>query len=95
MLGSLLSTSTDELQIIDHQSCLPSGEPINTAMYSIMNSNEEVRAYAFTLTQSFPPLREVYERMQAELQRHGHPPTQLLYTDNPQGKTYLYCTFSY
>jgi hypothetical protein len=64
-------------------------------MYSIMNSNEEVRAYAFTLTQSFPPLREVYERMQAELQRHGHPPTQLLYTDNPQGKTYLYCTFSY
>ncbi|KAJ7246078.1 hypothetical protein C8J57DRAFT_1241863 [Mycena rebaudengoi] len=63
---------------IDHQSCLPGGEPIN--------SDEVVRAYAFTLTQSFPPLREVYERMQAELQRHGHPPTRLLYTDNPRSE---------
>ncbi|KAF8170865.1 hypothetical protein K438DRAFT_1773540 [Mycena galopus ATCC 62051] len=69
---------------IDHQSCLPGGEPINVAMYSIVNSDEEVRAYAFTLTQSFPPLREVYERMQAELERHGHPPIRLLYTDNPR-----------
>jgi hypothetical protein len=25
--------------------------------------------------------------MQLELQRHGHRPTQLLYTDNPRGKT--------
>ncbi|KAJ7849125.1 hypothetical protein B0H14DRAFT_3452708 [Mycena olivaceomarginata] len=57
-------------KIIDHQSCLPGGEPINAAMYSI----------------SFPPLLEVYEQMQVELQRHGHPPTQLLYTDNPQAE---------
>ncbi|KAJ7292171.1 hypothetical protein C8J57DRAFT_1212575 [Mycena rebaudengoi] len=71
---------------IDHQSCLPGGEPINSAMYSIVNSDEVVQAYAFTLTQSFPPLREVYERMQAELQRHGHPPTRLLYTDNPRSR---------
>ncbi|KAJ7306952.1 hypothetical protein DFH08DRAFT_824451 [Mycena albidolilacea] len=35
---------------------------------------------------SFPPLCEVYERMQVELQRHGHPPTQLLYTDDPQAE---------
>ncbi|KAJ7859159.1 hypothetical protein B0H14DRAFT_2577330 [Mycena olivaceomarginata] len=59
---------------------------INAAMYSIVNSDEEVRAYAFTLTQSFPPLHEVYERMQAELCHHGHPPTQLLYTDNPRAE---------
>ncbi|KAF8188817.1 hypothetical protein K438DRAFT_1764076 [Mycena galopus ATCC 62051] len=71
---------------IDHQSCLPGGKPINAAMYSIVNSDEEVRAYAFTLTQSFPPLREVFERMQAELLRHGHPKTRLLYTDNPKAE---------
>ncbi|KAJ7364240.1 hypothetical protein DFH08DRAFT_798620 [Mycena albidolilacea] len=35
---------------------------------------------------SFLPLCEVYERMQVELQCHGHPPTQLLYTDNPQAE---------
>jgi hypothetical protein len=61
----LQSLTVDILQTIDHQSCLLSGEPINAAMYSIVNSDEEVRAYAFTLTQSFSPLREVYERMHA------------------------------
>ncbi|KAJ6502069.1 hypothetical protein C8R45DRAFT_608315 [Mycena sanguinolenta] len=71
---------------IDHQCCLPGGEPIHAAMYSIVNSYEEVRAYAFTLTQSFPPLREVFERMQTELQRHGHSHTQLMYTDNPRAE---------
>ncbi|KAJ7323367.1 hypothetical protein DFH08DRAFT_817938 [Mycena albidolilacea] len=80
------SIGADSLQTVDHQSCLPGGEPINVAMYSIVNLDEEVRAYAFTLTQSFPPLREVYERMQLELQRHGHHPTQLLYTDNPRAE---------
>ncbi|KAJ7356836.1 hypothetical protein DFH08DRAFT_1048015 [Mycena albidolilacea] len=36
--------------------------------------------------QFFPPLREVYKQMQAELRHHGHPPTQLLYTDNPRAE---------
>ncbi|KAJ6465338.1 hypothetical protein C8R45DRAFT_939546 [Mycena sanguinolenta] len=69
-----------------YKCCLPGGEPIHAAMYSIVNSDEEIRAYAFTLTQSFPPLREVFERMQAELRRHGHSQTQLMYTDNPRAE---------
>ncbi|KAJ7843185.1 hypothetical protein B0H14DRAFT_3689822 [Mycena olivaceomarginata] len=88
LIDRVMSSLSATIIKADHtyKSCLPGGEPINTAMYSIVNSDEEVRAYAFTLTQSFSPLREVYERMQAELQRHGHPPTQLLYTDNPQAE---------
>ncbi|KAJ7829175.1 hypothetical protein B0H14DRAFT_3144049 [Mycena olivaceomarginata] len=88
LIDRVMSSLSATIIKADHtyKSCLPGGEPINVAMYSIVNSDEEVRAYAFTLTQSFPPLREVYERMQAELQRHGHPPTQLLYTDNPQAE---------
>ena len=94
-IHNLLSTA-DISQTIDHQSCLPGGEPINQAMYSVVNTDEEVRTYAFTLTQSFPPLREVYERMQAELLRHGHPPTRLLYTDNPRSwllSYYIFCSY--
>ncbi|KAJ7301052.1 hypothetical protein DFH08DRAFT_827905 [Mycena albidolilacea] len=85
-LSATIIKADHTYKTVDHQSCLPGGEPIDAAMYSIVNSDEEVRAYAFTLTQSFPPLREVYERMQLELQRHGHRPTQLLYTDNPRAE---------
>ncbi|KAF7304332.1 hypothetical protein HMN09_00835000 [Mycena chlorophos] len=70
--------------IVDHQGRLPGGERIHEAMYSAVNENEEVRAYALTLTQSFPPLTGFYQRMQTELVRHGHKPTQLMYTDRPK-----------
>ncbi|KAJ7871812.1 hypothetical protein B0H14DRAFT_2570547 [Mycena olivaceomarginata] len=97
LINRVMSLLSATIIKADHmyKSCLPGSEPINTAMYLIVNSDEEVQAYTFTLIQSFPPLCEVYERMQAELQHHGHPPIQLLYMDNPQGKTYLYCTSSY
>ncbi|KAJ7333477.1 hypothetical protein DFH08DRAFT_966299 [Mycena albidolilacea] len=85
-LSATIIKADHTYKTVDHQSCLPGGEPINVAMYSIVNSDEEVRAYAFTLTQSFPPLCEVYERMQLELQRHGHRLTQLIYTDNPRAE---------
>ncbi|KAJ6490114.1 hypothetical protein C8R45DRAFT_1139189 [Mycena sanguinolenta] len=85
-LSATIIKADHTYKTIDHQCCLPGGELIHAAMYSIVNSDEEVRAYAFTLTQSFPPLREVFERMQTELQRHGHSQTQLMYTDNPRAE---------
>ncbi|KAJ7195718.1 hypothetical protein B0H12DRAFT_1169101 [Mycena haematopus] len=85
-LSAAIIKADHTYKTIDHQCCLPGGEPIHSAMYSTVNTDEEVRAYAFTLTQSFPPLREVYERMQIELRRHGHSQTQLMYTDNPRAE---------
>jgi hypothetical protein len=41
-IHTLLSLPADISKTIDHQSCLPGGEPINVAMYSIVNSDEEV-----------------------------------------------------
>ncbi|KAJ7767051.1 hypothetical protein DFH07DRAFT_1012099 [Mycena maculata] len=69
---------------IDHQGRLPGGEPIHTALYDGVNDAEEVRFYALTLTQGFAPLQGMYERVQVELARHGHRPTEAIYTDNPR-----------
>ncbi|KAJ6547247.1 hypothetical protein B0H19DRAFT_1266182 [Mycena capillaripes] len=71
---------------VDHQGRLPGGEPIHEAMYSLVNEDEEVRAYGLTLTQSFSPLTGLYKHMQIELPRHGYGPTQILYTDNPRAE---------
>ncbi|KAJ7624626.1 hypothetical protein FB45DRAFT_869538 [Roridomyces roridus] len=69
---------------VDHQGCLPGGEPIHTALYEGVNEMEEVRFYGLTLTQSFAPLHGLYGRLQIELANHGHSPTEILYTDNPR-----------
>ncbi|KAJ6572264.1 hypothetical protein B0H19DRAFT_1065230 [Mycena capillaripes] len=73
---------------VDHQGRLPGGEPIHEAidMYSLVNEDEEVRAYGLILTQSFSPLTGLYKHMQIELPRHGYGPTQILHTDNPRAE---------
>ncbi|KAJ7678102.1 hypothetical protein DFH06DRAFT_1422622 [Mycena polygramma] len=69
---------------VDHQGRLPGGEAIHTALYDAVNDFEEVRFYGLTLTQGFAPLQGMYERVQVELERHGNPPTEAIYTDNPR-----------
>ncbi|KAJ7726231.1 hypothetical protein B0H16DRAFT_1780652 [Mycena metata] len=69
---------------VDHQGRLPGGEAIHTALYDAVNDAEEVRFYGLTLTQGFAPLQGMYERLQVELVRHGNPPTEAIYTDNPR-----------
>nr|GAT45421.1 predicted protein [Mycena chlorophos] len=69
---------------MDHQGRLPGGEPIHTALYEGVNEYEEVRFYNLVLTQGFAPLQGTYERVQLELSRHGHTPTEVLYTGNPR-----------
>ncbi|KAJ7152120.1 hypothetical protein C8R46DRAFT_484877 [Mycena filopes] len=69
---------------VDHQGRLPGGEAIHTALYDAVNDFEEVRFYGLTLTQGFAPLQGMYERVQLELERHGNPPTEAIYTDNPR-----------
>ncbi|KAJ7511032.1 hypothetical protein B0H11DRAFT_2402639 [Mycena galericulata] len=69
---------------VDHQGRLPGGEAIHTALYDAVNDVEEVRFYGLTLTQGFAPLQGMYERLQVELARHGNPPTEAIYTDNPR-----------
>ncbi|KAJ7214348.1 hypothetical protein GGX14DRAFT_563165 [Mycena pura] len=74
------------LQTVDHQGRLPGGEPIHTALYDALNTDEEVRFYGLTLTQSFAPLEGMYERVQIELPRHGHKPTEAVFCDNPRSE---------
>ncbi|KAJ7227290.1 hypothetical protein GGX14DRAFT_555855 [Mycena pura] len=61
---------------VDHQGRLPGGEPIHTALYDAVNTDEE----------GFAPLEGMYERVQLELPRHGHGPTEVIYCDNPRSE---------
>ncbi|KAJ7850910.1 hypothetical protein B0H14DRAFT_2581722 [Mycena olivaceomarginata] len=67
---------------VDHQGRLPGGEPIHTVLYNAVNDAEEVRFYALTLTHTLT--QGMYERVQVELARHAHRPTEAIYTDNPR-----------
>ncbi|KAJ7066294.1 hypothetical protein C8F01DRAFT_1228372 [Mycena amicta] len=84
MFISWILKADHTFKTVDHQGRLPGGEPIHTALYNAVNDAEEVRFYALTLTQGFAPLQGMYERVQTELVRHAHGPTEVIYTDNPR-----------
>jgi hypothetical protein len=51
-------------------------------MYTAVNEFEECRLQALTLTKSLDFVEGSYKNLAIGLQAHGHPPTQLMYTDN-------------
>ncbi|KAF7310239.1 hypothetical protein MIND_00397600 [Mycena indigotica] len=85
-LSATIIKADHTFKTVDHQGRLPGGEPIHTALYDAVNTDEEVRFYGLTLTQGFAPLEEMYDRLKNELPRHGHKPTELLYCDNPRAE---------
>ncbi|KAJ6482041.1 hypothetical protein C8R47DRAFT_1283386 [Mycena vitilis] len=61
------------------------GERIFSAAYTVLNEFEEVRAHALTQTKSLAVVEEMFEGIQEGLKNSNNPPTQILYTDSPQG----------
>ncbi|KAF8163895.1 hypothetical protein K438DRAFT_1942002 [Mycena galopus ATCC 62051] len=70
--------------IVNHTGKLK-GEPIHSALYSVMNENEEVRATTMCLTKAMPFVQGLYEGIEKGLREHGHEPTQVVYCNQPQG----------
>jgi hypothetical protein len=66
------------------------GEQIFTAAYTVINEFEEVRGHSLTLTKSLEFVKDMFAGIQQGLQDSQNPPTQILYTDSPQG---VYCGF--
>jgi len=62
------------------------GVSTHVAMYSGVNEFEECRIQALTLTKSLDYVEGCYKNLDTGLQAHGHPPTQLMYTDNAQNE---------
>ncbi|KAJ7222646.1 hypothetical protein C8J57DRAFT_1482271 [Mycena rebaudengoi] len=69
--------------IVNHTGKLK-GEPIHSALYSVMNENEEVRATTMCLTKAMPFVQGLYEGIEKGLREHGHEPTQVVCCDQPQ-----------
>ncbi|KAF7363971.1 hypothetical protein MSAN_01055600 [Mycena sanguinolenta] len=65
------------------------GEPVHTALYSVVNEYEEVRATTLCLTKAMPFVQGLYEGIEKGLKEHGHKPTQVVYCDQPQGKSWF------
>ncbi|KAJ6607094.1 hypothetical protein B0H10DRAFT_565566 [Mycena sp. CBHHK59/15] len=61
------------------------GERIFTAAYTVLNEFEETRAHALTQTKSLGVVEEMFKGIQEGLKNSENPPTQILYTDSPQG----------
>ena len=55
-------------------------------MYTGVNEFEECRLQALTLTKSLDFVEGSYKNLATGLEAHGHPPTQLMYTDNAQNE---------
>jgi hypothetical protein len=55
-------------------------------MYTAVNEFEECRLQALTLTKRLDFMEGSYTNLTIGLQDHGHPPTQLMYTDNAQNE---------
>ena len=55
-------------------------------MYTGVNEFEECRLQALTLTKSLDFVESSYKNLATGLEAHGHPPTQLMYTDNAQNE---------
>ncbi|KAJ3752534.1 hypothetical protein EV360DRAFT_88655 [Lentinula raphanica] len=54
-------------------------EPIFSALFSLVNEWEEIRAQAMGLTKGFSVLPEMFEQVKQGLEEHGHQPTNIYY----------------
>jgi hypothetical protein len=61
------------------------GERIFAALYTILNQFEEIRGHSLTFSKSLQFLKEMYDGILQGLIDSGNLPTQVLYTDSPQG----------
>ncbi|KAJ3771035.1 hypothetical protein FB446DRAFT_789987 [Lentinula raphanica] len=61
-------------------------EPIFSALFSLVNEWEEIRAQAMGLTKGFSILPEMFKQVQKGLEEHGHQPTNIYYCDNPSAE---------
>ncbi|KAK7017601.1 hypothetical protein R3P38DRAFT_3559537 [Favolaschia claudopus] len=62
------------------------GERIFTAAYTCMNEFEEARGHSIVYSKSLEHVEDMYEYMFQGLKASQNPPTQILYTDSPQGE---------
>ncbi|KAK7008393.1 hypothetical protein R3P38DRAFT_3590350 [Favolaschia claudopus] len=62
------------------------GERIFTAAYTCMNEFEEARGHSIVYSKSLEHVEDMYEYMFQGLEASQNPPTQILYTDSPQGE---------
>ncbi|KAK6985101.1 hypothetical protein R3P38DRAFT_3450499 [Favolaschia claudopus] len=62
------------------------GERVFTAAYTCMNEFEEARGHSIVYSKSLEHVEDMYEYMFQGLKASQNPPTQILYTDSPQGE---------
>ncbi|CAO3644769.1 unnamed protein product [Mucor hiemalis] len=64
--------------------------PVFNAMYTLVNSYEEIKLMLLTPTKSLSHLKESFQIMYKGLKAYGHSCPKLFYTDNPRGdKSFL------
>src|ERR1700761_3397713 len=61
-----------------------------TSAYTMINEWEQTRGHVLAMTKSLNFVKETWEQAQAGLKAANHPPTQIVYTDSPQG-AFLIC----
>ncbi|KAK7007114.1 hypothetical protein R3P38DRAFT_2792992 [Favolaschia claudopus] len=60
-------------------------------IYTCMNEFEEARGHSIVYSKSLDHVEDMYHYMFKGLQASQNPPTQILYTDSPQGSPKLFC----
>jgi hypothetical protein len=58
------------------------GKPGGSGLYSIVNEDGQVRAMALVQSKSHASISPLWQGVAQGLQEHGHPKTQLIYSDN-------------
>jgi hypothetical protein len=61
------------------------GEKIFNAAYTALNEDEQLRGHSLTPSKALSYVQDMFEGIQQGLKNMNHPPTQLIYTDSPQG----------
>nr|GAT45620.1 predicted protein [Mycena chlorophos] len=60
------------------------GEKIHTAAYTMNNEFEEIRSHSLVPSKALEFVEDAFIELNEGLKEHGHPVTQLLYSDSPQ-----------
>jgi hypothetical protein len=72
------------------------GQRIFTAAYTVVNKFEEVRGHSLTSSKSLVHVQDMLEGIQDGLRNSKNPPTEIIYTDSPQGKCFMsFCQGSF
>ncbi|KAF8188822.1 hypothetical protein K438DRAFT_1764080 [Mycena galopus ATCC 62051] len=69
--------------VVEHTGKLK-GESVHTALHSVVNEWEEVRSTILCLTKSMTFVEGTHQGIEQGLKEHGHKPTQVVYSDQPQ-----------